>query len=742
MRGSSRSSLGRLSLVGLVAATVAAVPVPAQGGASSSRPEWSDLARQRLAKVDGEIVLRGLKGSVTVVRDRWGIPHIYAGTTEDLFFAQGFVAAQDRLWQMEMWRRSKEGRLAEVLGPDALERDRVARLLRYRGPMDDTEWRSYHPDARRIVTAFVAGVNAFIAQGEASLPVEFHLTGIRPTAWTPDTPLLRAIDFGDAPAELRRARDIAALGLAEANRLHLTDPPSELVIPRGLDVSIIDDAVIARAGAGGSAIDEPGGNNWVVSGRLSATRRPIVANDPHREVTVPSPLYLVHLSAPGWNVIGAGEPAVPGVAIGHNGQIAWGLTIVGTDQQDVYVEELDPANHGMVRWRGGWEPLRVVRETIAVKGEAPRSVTLHFSRHGPIFHVDSSRHRAYALRSALHEPGTAPYLGSLRVNQAASCRAFLNAVTYWKAPSENMICGDVGGDISWQASALTPKREGWLGRLPVPGTGGYEWAGFRTDLPKEMNPPRGFIATANNNIHPPGYTPPVMYKDTEPPWRITRLRDVLSQVGRFTIKDFQQLQLDEFSEQASRDSVLFRDWTALTTPIEHARVLVANWDRFLRRDSAPAAIYMAWRAAGGAGPAARLGVSKTIRDSTVAANLERAITALTREQGTDWEEWRWGRSNMRAFPHPFVSAYDLPTVERGGGGETVAANGATYRQIIDVGDWDKSVATSAPGQSGQPGSPFYGNLLRQWAENEYFPLLYSRAAVNGATAHRLVLKPR
>jgi penicillin amidase len=697
-----------------------------------------------LAKLDGEIVLRGLTGSVTVVRDRWGIPHIYAGTTEDLFFAQGFVAAQDRLWQMEMWRRSKEGRLAEVLGPDAVERDRVARLLRYRGPMNDTEWKSYHPDAKRIVTAFVAGVNAFIAQGETSLPVEFHLTGIRPSPWTPEVPLLRAISFGDAAAELRRARDIASLGLAEANRRHATDPPSELVIPRGLDLSIIDDAVIASTETvpAGAVTREPGSNNWVVNGRLSATRRPIVANDPHREVTVPSLRYLVHLNAPGWNVIGAGEPAVPGVAIGHNGQIAWGLTIVGTDQHDVYVEELDPANRGMVRWRGGWEPLRLVRETISVKGEASRTVTLLYSRHGPIFHVDSARLRAYALRSALHEPGTAPYLGSLRVNQAANCRTFLDAVMYWKAPSENMICGDVRGDISWQASALTPRRQGWLGRIPVPGSGEYEWAGFRTDLPREMNPARGFIATANNNIHAPGYASPVMFKDTEPSWRITRLRDVLSQGGRFSVGDFQQLQLDEFSEEASRDSVLFRDWTALTTPIERARVMVANWDRYLRRDSAPAAIYMAWRAAGGAGPAARLGASKTIRDSTVAANLERAIDALTREQGADWEEWRWGRSNVQAFPHPFVSAFDLPAVERGGGGETVAANGATYRQIIDVGDWDKSVVTSVPGQSGQPGSPFYDNLLRLWAENQYFPLLYSRAAVNGAAAHRLVLKPR
>jgi penicillin amidase len=722
------------------------------------------LAQRTLPLIDGELKLPGLKREVTVVRDPWGIAHIYAANMDDLFFAQGFVAAQDRLWQMEMWRRAKEGRLAEVLGARALPRDRVARLLRYRGPFDETEWTSYHPEGKRILTAFAAGVNAFIAQGESELPVEFQLTGIRPAPWTPETSLLREITFGDASAELRLARDVARLGVAEVNRRNPTSPRDILAVPRGLDPSLFGDDVVGSTGLGGaiprplllpqyrarpgdtssvmawSGIDDPGSNNWVVSGRLSKTGRPIVANDPHREVAVPALRYLVHLNAPGWNVIGAGEAAIPGVAIGHNDRIAWGLTIVGTDQHDVFVEELNPANHGQVKWKGKWEALRVVRDTIRVKDAPPEITTMRFSRHGPIFHVDSARHRAYALRSALHEPGTAPYLGALRVNQTANCRVFLEAVMYWKAPSENMICGDVDGNISWQASALTPARAGWTGRLPVPGTGDFEWAGFRKDLPQELNPTRGFIATANNDIHPPGYHPPVMFKPAAPSWRILRVTDLLSAGAPFSVADFQRYQLDEYSQQAASELPLFRGWTGKTKPIESARAMIAGWDAFLRRESAPAALYMAWRSAGGS-RASDAALSAVVRDSIVVAALGRAIEQLTREQGADRTQWRWGRTNARAFPHPFVAAYDLPTVERGGGGTTVAANGATYREILDVGDWDKSVATSTPGQSGQPGSPFYGNLLPLWAKNEYFPLLFSPSAVNNNIKHRLVLKP-
>ena len=753
----SGAVMRRLVLLMVVAAGTA---MPAQ-----QAPSLDSLARRSLAQLDGTLEVSGLRGSVEVVRDTWGVPHIYAQTTSDLFFAQGYVMAQDRLWQMEMWRRAAEGRLAEVLGPAALALDRQARLLKYRGPLDQRELGSYHPHGREIMSAFVSGVNAFIATHADNLPVEFVLTGITPQPWTIETLLLRPTSLADAIAELQLARSVAQLGAEEANRRRNPDPWDPLDVPKGLDVSIIGDEVIAATRAGATpkpeiqppyrssahvipgniddgSVKEPGSNNWVMSGAFTDTGKPVVANDPHREVTNPSLRYIVHLSAPGWNVVGAGEPPFLGVAIGHNDRIAWGLTIVGTDQQDVYVEELNPANENEVKWNGTWEPLRVIREEIQVKGQAAEPVEIKTSRHGPVFFVDRARSRAYAVRSALLEPGTAPYLANLRLAQVANCRDFLAAAMFWKYPTENLICGDVDGNISWQASALTPSRRGWTGRLPVPGTGEYEWDGFRTDLPREINPARGFIATANHNIQPKGYAPPIMFKSADTRFeRITRLLQMIQPGRKYTIADHQRMQHDALSLRAAADAPLFSGWTSPDPDVERARAEIAAWDHVYARDSRAAAVYETWRTGGDAGGRGRGAPPATTRDE-VEARLRAAVAALVKTQGSDRTGWRWGRMHIRAFAHPFVAAFDLPAVERAGGAGTVAADGATYREIMDLSNWDRSVTINVPGQSGQPGSPYYGNLLQEWAQNRYFTMVYSKGAVEKAAAHRLRLSSR
>jgi penicillin amidase len=752
--------------------------------AAQSAPGLQKLSTAALSPVDGTVTVTGLKAPVDVLRDRWGIPHIYAQSTEDLYFAQGYVMAQDRLWQMEMWRRGAEGRLAEVLGAAALPRDRQARLLKYRGPVDNREFSTYHPLARAIMAAYVAGVNASIADATAAnrLPVEFVLTGIRPQPWTIETLLLRQNSFGDATAELQLAPSVAQFGAAEANSRRDPDPFEELVVPDGLDVAIIGDEVLAATRAGGgnprpailpeyaalvggdeepadTSVREPGSNNWVLSGALSTTGKPIVANDPHREVALPSLRYIVHLNAPGWNVTGSSEPPFLGVAIGHNDRIAWGLTIVGTDQHDVYVEEMNPSNPNEVKFNGVWEPLRIVREEIAVKGAAAEIAELKFSRHGPIFHVDTARHRAYALKSALHEPGTAPYLAGLRLSQVRDCKSFLDAANYWHSPSENLICGDVDGNISWQASALTPSRKGWSGRLPVPGTGKYEWQGYRKDLPRELNPDRGFIASANHNVQPKGYAPPFMFKTAATQFdRITRLLQLIQPGKKYSLDDQARWQHDAYSLRAASDLPRFRGWTAADPQVEKARAEIAAWDAVYTRESRAAALYESWRQASSAGgrgrgrsaaapdpaevgPTFRAGVQAAGRDQ-VEAQLKSGIDSLAKSQGSNWNEWRWGRMHTRAFSHPFVPAFNLPTVERAGGAGTVAADGASYREIFDVADWDRSLVINTPGQSGQPGSPFYGNLLQEWADNKYFNLAFSKGAVEKVTVHRLRLAPK
>jgi penicillin amidase len=313
---------------------------------------------------------------------------------------------------------------------------------------------------------------------------------------------------------------------------------------------------------------------------------------------------------------------------------------------------------------------------------------------------------------------------------------------YFKAPTENLICGDADGNISWQASALTPSRKGWDGRLPVPGTGKYEWDGFRSDLPREFNPERGFIATANNQIQPKGYAPPIMFKSlsTVPFDRITRILEMIRPGKKYTIADQRLMQLDAVSLRARSELPLFQGWTSALPDVERARRMLAEWDAVLSRESAAAALYSAWRTASSpqerdaARPAAE-------RRPLHEASLGRAIEQLKNSQGADWTAWRWGRMHTQAFPHPFVAPFNLPAIERRGGTGTVAADGATYREILDVADWDRSIVTNVPGQSGQPESPFYGNLLPLFAENTYFPLLYSREKVEKEAAHRLLLLP-
>ena len=737
--------------------TVACDPVPS---------DFQSLANEHLPKIEGTIAVPGLKAEVEVIRDSWGVPHIYAGNLDDLFLAQGFVQAQDRLWQMDMYRRAGEGRLAEVFGSDALEHDRFARLIKYRGPWTDEEFNSYHPEGRRILEAFSSGVNAYIqhATEAGELPVEFKLTGLQPDPWSVETPLLRiatAMPTGDARRELSLARRVAEVGTEQANREARPSPYRDLTAPAGVDYSIIGDEVASGlSGFRGTIVrpdlvspydtwldaqvsmnlgaqeTSPGSNNWAISGSLTASGEVIVANDPHRGVSNPSLRYMVHLDAPGWTAIGSTEPVLPGVAIGHNGRIAWGLTIVGTDQSDVYIEEVNPDNPNEVRSGDTWEPFRIEYDTIQVRGaDEPEILELKFSRHGPVFFEDTENLKAYSIRSTMHEPGSTGYLPALRLNVASNCAEFLDELDYWFAPTENMICGDADGNIAWQASALSPKRDGWHGRLPVPGTGEYEWSDFRDDLPREFNPERGWVATANHDIHPPGYDPPLFFKTQGPFARFARVTEVLSSGRDFTVRDSKDLQHDAFLASAAQTLELFRGWTAEDPALEQYRRELADWDAVFRRDDrAPAIFGHLRRALGG-------GQQGALSDVNPEEALATALRMLREEQGDDPSQWRWGRTHRSQFPHSLVSAYDLPAAERLGGAGTVAATGATFREIIDFSNLDASVATIAPGQSERPGSAFYGNLTESWANQEYFPLSFSREAVETNAAYRLLLRP-
>ena len=523
----------------------------------AQKTDLDTAAHKALAIVSGELRAKGLNRPVNVLRDRWGVAHIYAENQHDLFFAQGIVAAQDRLFQMELWKRAGQGRLAEILGPSMLARDVNARALRYRGDMK-AEYASYSPDTKEILTAFTDGINSYIASLSApdgpGLPLEFQLAQFSPDAWHPEDCLNRMAAFsmtGNADTELEHARALAELGANKSAKFFDFDPPVALDPAQGLDLSGLTPELLKNLVGSDHRIEFPphaleGSNNWTISGTLTASGKPLLANDPHRVIAIPSLRYMIHLVAPGWNVIGAGEPGLPGVALGHNENIAWGFTIFGLDQQDLYVEELNPANELEYKTETGWNKMDVQRERFLVKGSAPIEVDLKFTRHGPILWQDGKR--ALALRWVGTEPGTAGYLVSLAIDRAANWDQFEAAVARWRVPSENLVYADAAGNIGEHSAGLAPVRA-WTGLLPVPGNANYNWTGFvpPSELPHTFNPKDGFVATANNKMIPDRYPYNVGF-EWAPNYRVARICNVIDSAKRdrhkLAVADMESLQSD------------------------------------------------------------------------------------------------------------------------------------------------------------------------------------------------------
>ena len=693
----------------------------------------------------------GLQKQVEILRDKWGVPHIYAATEHDLFFSQGYITAQDRLFQIDLWRRAGTGKLAEVLGPSAIERDRLARAVNFRGDWN-AEWAAYGPGTRAIVTAFTDGINAYIKGLAGKLPPEFALAGYAPGLWAPEDCLSRVAGLtmtGNLNREVTHALDVQRLGLQAALRNMRLDPPVTLEIPRGLDLSSITSDILRayRQTTGAVRLStEQGSNNWVVDGTMTATGRPMLANDPHRPVQVPSLRKTVHLVGPGWNAIGSGEPGLPGIALGHNETIAFGFTIVGIDQQDLYVETVNPANASEYRYRGEWKKFASDQRQIAMKGQAARSITLRYTVHGPVIYEDASRHKAYALRWVGSEPGTAGYLAGLALARAKNWDEFRAAMERYKVPSENLVYADTKGNIGWQVGGLTPIRDGFTGLLPVPGDEGrYEWKGYRksAELPFEFNPARHYIATANHNIIPPGYTVPLGYDGWATPYRIDRIREMLGRGGKFTLDDFVRMQQDVTSLAARSFQQMIAGWV----PEANARGAryveeVKQWDAGVRADSRPALVYEVWNAKLPTGD---------IQRAQFQTALDAALDQIEAQFGKDPSGWQWGKLHQLTLAHPSGNrAWQLGPVARPGDANTVNAtsgasfrqtNGASWREVLDVGDWDRSLMTNVPGESGDPTSKHYGDLLADWAAGRYHPMPFTRQAVEAATEERMILRP-
>ena len=775
--------------------------------------------------------IAGINETVEIIVDQWGIPHIYAKNEADLFFAQGFNAARDRLFQFEIWRRQTNGTVAEILGERELKRDIGTRLFRFKGDMKE-EMNYYHERGELIITSYVKGVNAYIELTEKNpslLPLEFKLLGIQPQKWTPEVVISRHQGLlGNIGAELNVGRQVALMGVEktkELNWFHPHDPNIEIdpkIKPEWLlkDIlglynayrqpvkfqpqDLIGDAAnnwkdyqnLAEADA--PAYDYMmqeekqywGSNNWVVTGEHTHSGYPMMANDPHRTQSTPSLRYMAHLVAPGWNVIGGGEPEIPGISIGHNEHGAWGLTVFRTDAEDLYVYEVNPNNPNQYKYNGQWKNMTLEQDTIVVKGRASEAVTYKYTHHGPVVFEDTENNIAYAIRCGWQEVGGSPYLASLRMDQAKDFEEFRAACNYSHIPGENMIWADKEGNIGWQAVGIAPVRPNFSGMVPVPGDGRYEWDSYLPiiEKPNVYNPPSGIFATANENVTSVKYPHKnaLAYQWSDP-YRGNRLSEILNTGRKHSLMDMAALQTDYYSVPARNLVPLLNNLQASNQQVEAARKMLVDWkDYELDKNSIEAGIYVAWENAlkknmtalvvpKEVQPYFNIQLKRVIdwlvtpdnkfgkntlagRDQFLVSALEEAITSLNARLGMDMTKWQYGQEKYKHIhlKHPMSNAVkasvrekiDVGPMPRGGNGYTVCStggndnqsSGASFRMIVDTGDWDQCLGTNSPGQSGNPDDPFYDNLFKLWAQDQFFPVFFSREKVEGVAAKRIVLR--
>jgi len=763
-----------------------------------------------------------LQDKVEVLRDINGINHIYANNQRDLFFMQGYLAAKDRLFQFEIWRRQATGTVSEIFGEEELERDIGTRLFMFRGDLKE-ELNHYHDDGFEIITSYTEGVNAYIREvmnNPKSLPIEFKLLNIKPELWTPADVISRHQGLlGNIEQELNIGRAVSKIGEEKVKSLqwfHPKDP--ELKLDENITEQDLDNNILKLYKAFRKPIEfkkeylvkkylkenEPkisfienekylddkfsiGSNNWTISGNKTISGYPILANDPHRTIVAPSLRYITHLVAPGWDVIGGGEPEIPGISIGHNGFGAWGLTVFRTDAEDLYVYDINPKNLNQYWHKGKWYDFKIIKESIPIKGRENFEVDLYYSVHGPVTFIDKERKKGYAVRCGWLEPGGSPYLASLRMNQSKSWEEFRDACNYSNIPGENMIWADREGNIGWQAVGIAPIRNTHSGLVPVMGDGRYEWVDYLPiiEKPNIFNPEEDFFATANQNVTPISYDKwNAIGFSWSDPYRGDRVDDILSSEKKLSMQDMIDLQVDYFSYPSLYlidllNEVIDNEINFLSQYIRYIDLL-NDWDNKLLKNSVEAMIYVSWERT----------IIKLFHEEFVPEEVNEllsvqlytiidqiskmevnkkksflietfivSINDLKNKFGENIENWTYGQDEYKHIKvkHPLEdivndSIYKILSFKsypRGGNGYTPnstssnlsQSSGASFRVIIDTKDWDNSLATNSPGQSGNPTSPFYRNLYEDWANDKYFNLFYSKEKIKSNLHSREIYYP-
>ncbi len=763
--------------------------------------------RTSLPKTSGTVQVAGISGPIEIVRDTDGVPRIFATTADDAIFGLGYVHAQDRMWQMEFQRRVGAGRLSEILGESTLSTDKFLRTLGvYRA--SESAWEALSPESQAILQAYADGVNAWIDEGH-TLPPEFIILGVEPEPWTVLDSLvwskMMAWDLGgDYDLELLRARLIQMLGPERMVQIMPPYPANGPTILAEVDAIVdtadalleIDTQLQEQYKLGGLDV---GSNNWVIAPSRTETGRPILANDTHLGTRIPSVWYLAELQGGDLHVTGVTLPGIPLMPSGHNDYIAWGVTNMDPDVQDLYIERINPANPNQYEVDGEWVDMEIFEELIYVDGEdEPIQYAARSTRHGPLISDATETAAPLAMHWTALDPGDTTFEAYSSVNLAQDWEDFVEALRGYIVPSQNFVFADRAGNIGYFAPGRIPIRANHDGMLPVPGWNSeYEWVDWIPfeELPHAYNPPEGYIATANNKVVDDSY-PYLISNDWSAPYRAERIIEMIEEMSSdgqlISLDDVALMHADEYSKQTEQLLPVLLELEPADERQAQALEILGNWDGIATRQAAAPAIYQAWFTALGrimfeddlhgalyeemAGRVHALFLAEIVQDparlgfwcdNVLSAPIEScpeimqealdiALDDLTDRMGERMESWAWGEIHQTQYPHnpfsevPLLAPLFDRSIANGGDGYTInvapirqsdlysSYHVPSQRHIIDVGNWTDSRFMHTTGQSGNLFSRHYDDLIERHRDVEYLPMTWGR---ENAAGEMLTLEP-